>query len=680
MSTDESTEGYKLNISRLTIDKLGVRLYDRASAVVAELIANSYDADATQVTVSLPMGTQLDNLDGDGQPWDIVVEDDGHGMSPEEAQLLFLDVGSDRRTRSVNGPRSPRFDRPVMGRKGIGKLAPFGICRQIEIVSAGGELIEGQYQVSHFVMDYDEIIKDEPGAAPLTSGELDRTWRETSVTRVTLRQFLPKRVPPADVFLRQLARVFRGTTDFEIAVRNLREPLFGAKPLPPFEIEVDEQTRIRLDDRPVPRGDRELPVTGWVAKAKSAYKNDEDVGVRIYARNKIVATTRDFEQSSGYSGEFVVRSYLVGEVVADWLDVDGQDDLIRTDRQDILWNSEEGEALKRYGQQLVKEVARSAIPVHEQSMARRVLERSRVESRARSTFNDDELVESAVELTTMLGRSVSEDKLNDSEYLERLVQFVLSVAPHHLLVESFADLAELTSGSSDALDRLVELFRRTEVAALASYAQVARGRIEAISSLEAALKHDGSEPADESRLQKILRSAPWLINPEWEVISENQTLRTFAERYATLIQECWPSDLKLPAEDFRRRPDFVMMETSGQLHCIEIKRPHAGLKRDDFTRFYHYITVFSSMREQEQTLTGHWARGCIFHLIVDQIDLADNMQADLLGRYIADGTVVHSTWVDLLARTSRSNADFLDAHKASLQAASESGSPSSEDA
>ena len=31
---------YHLRISRLTVDKLGVKLYDKASAVVAELIAN----------------------------------------------------------------------------------------------------------------------------------------------------------------------------------------------------------------------------------------------------------------------------------------------------------------------------------------------------------------------------------------------------------------------------------------------------------------------------------------------------------------------------------------------------------------------------------------------------------------------------------------------------------------
>src|SRR6266481_5286622 len=50
---------YQLRISRLTVDKLGVKLYDKASAVVAELIANGYDADAEVVTVKIPLGTAL---------------------------------------------------------------------------------------------------------------------------------------------------------------------------------------------------------------------------------------------------------------------------------------------------------------------------------------------------------------------------------------------------------------------------------------------------------------------------------------------------------------------------------------------------------------------------------------------------------------------------------------------
>lgn len=50
---------YLMTISRLTVDKLGVKLYDRVSAVIAELVANSYDADATEVTISAPMGEYL---------------------------------------------------------------------------------------------------------------------------------------------------------------------------------------------------------------------------------------------------------------------------------------------------------------------------------------------------------------------------------------------------------------------------------------------------------------------------------------------------------------------------------------------------------------------------------------------------------------------------------------------
>lgn len=45
-----------MRISRLTVDKLGVKLYDSMFSVIAELIANVYDPDVTHVTVRAPMG------------------------------------------------------------------------------------------------------------------------------------------------------------------------------------------------------------------------------------------------------------------------------------------------------------------------------------------------------------------------------------------------------------------------------------------------------------------------------------------------------------------------------------------------------------------------------------------------------------------------------------------------
>ena len=48
-----------MKISRLTIDKLGVQMHNRVSAVSAELIANSYDANAENVTIRQPFGQYL---------------------------------------------------------------------------------------------------------------------------------------------------------------------------------------------------------------------------------------------------------------------------------------------------------------------------------------------------------------------------------------------------------------------------------------------------------------------------------------------------------------------------------------------------------------------------------------------------------------------------------------------
>ncbi len=114
---------YHLTISRLTIDKLGVKLYDKVSAVVAELIANSYDADAETVTVRLPLNVAMATTAG-GEVKDkglsIEVVDDGHGMTPDEARSFYLKVGTDRRART-DGALSREKKRPVMGRKGIGQ-------------------------------------------------------------------------------------------------------------------------------------------------------------------------------------------------------------------------------------------------------------------------------------------------------------------------------------------------------------------------------------------------------------------------------------------------------------------------------------------------------------------------------------------------------------------------------
>ena len=91
---------YRMTISRMTVDKLGVKLYDKVSAVIAELVANGYDADAEEVTVETPMGVTLASLSKgtvSDSGYAITVHDKGHGMQPDVVNPFYLTVGSERR-------------------------------------------------------------------------------------------------------------------------------------------------------------------------------------------------------------------------------------------------------------------------------------------------------------------------------------------------------------------------------------------------------------------------------------------------------------------------------------------------------------------------------------------------------------------------------------------------------
>ena len=178
------------------------------SAVIAELIANAYDADAINVTVRAPMGQFLATRAGGvvaDKGFDIQVIDDGIGMTPQQVQDFFLVVGAERRNDPNRGSLSPGFKRKVMGRKGVGKLAPFGICKTIEVISAGGDLVNGNdgapnaqgYLTSHIVLDYDrrDIRWSDELAASF------QEWGQAIVKRIGTLSRDPLRKATLELFL-----------------------------------------------------------------------------------------------------------------------------------------------------------------------------------------------------------------------------------------------------------------------------------------------------------------------------------------------------------------------------------------------------------------------------------------------------------------------------------------------
>lgn len=655
---------YHLRISRLTVDKLGVKLYDKASAVVAELIANGYDADAETVTVHLPLNLQLASQAG-GKLKDlgyaIDVEDDGHGMTPEEAIGFYLRVGADRRARKgEDGGRSRKKKRPVMGRKGIGKLAPFGICRRIEVWSAGGPKTKNGYAITHFFMDFDKIVTDDDEAVPLEVGSEDRGWSKKSGTRIRLTSFLAKRVPDQETFLRQLAVRFTfAKPDFKILIADTATK--GAKPVKvnPLDIPLLPGSRIDLASRPVIADDgTTLPVSGWLGMAKEAYKNEEMMGVRIYARGKIAGVTRDFNQPAGFTGEFAMRSYLVGQVEAEWLDLDNGDDLVRTDRQDILWSSDYGELLRRWGAELIKEIARISREPRRVRVRDEFLRKSGIEDKARQRFGDKQVARVAIDLAKKFGGFAAEDELSDDVYVEDLSQIILSVAPHQALMEAFHEFTNQVTKGEASIDQMLDIFSKAQIAELASYAQIAAQRVRVINDLQQII----DVSMDENQFQALIAQAPWLIEPSWTVITKNQSLKNFKHAFEKFWKRTHGTEVVLAIDKEAKRPDFTLVSIDGLLHIVEIKKAGHAFDDTDFDRLINYVDAFDQFFKENQETVSEFYRAWRIDLVADGEKLKKSSNRHAFGGFVESNRVKRMSWRDFLTRAKKVHEQFLDVH------------------
>ncbi len=651
---------YAMTVSGNTTDKLGVKLYDKVSDVIAELISNAYDADAENVTVRVPTGKVLASRKG-GVIRDlghvITVEDDGHGMDPDEADKFYLKVGTDRRTdgrRGGGGARSPKKNRAVMGRKGIGKLAPFGICKKIEVRSAGGPKGENGYRISHFAMCYDDMVKDiDANYEPIPCSE-DRRWSPTPGTRIIMSDFLTGRIPDSDTLASQITRKFSlGLPDFQIAVHDTES---GQEiSIADMKIDIAEGTKIALDEE-LDAGGQKLRVAGWVAYSKHPYKNEEVAGIRIYARGKLAAVTRDFGRKAGFAGEHSMRSYLVGEMRADWLD--GEEDLIASDRQDILWSSDKGEAFKEWGQKVVGRLGRDAEKAVRNATYRTFADKSNFEQKAKERFKDKEVYEAATAVGRAVGRIADRGMLDNAECVDGLLELILAVAPSKMLVDKLALIAD--DESPHALRIMSSLFGDAKTAETAWMGQIADARVRALNKLENAIRGD-PDPAG-IELQKILEEAPWLINPQWTVLQSNQNLENFRKAFQAWYKKTRHVDITTTAIGrANKRPDFVLMSAFRVIEVAEIKKPGHVLVDEEFERLHGYVRAIDEFISANPEIAKVDDR-CHVTLVCDSKNVKG--LAESAYDHLVDGKqLTQITWEELLSGARNAHEDFLSCDK-----------------
>ena len=206
-------EPLKLRFLGALVEQLGAQMYPSATAAVAELISNAWDADAKNVWVNIPLGEAWNSNE------EIEVLDDGHGMNRQQVQDHYLNVGRKRRLQDGGETRSGR---PVHGRKGLGKFAAFGTAEMLEChtVQDDAGLI--------FLLDYEKIRKQLSGSDhvvdefsnPQTFLSPDGT-QLSSGTKIRLTRLRLKRSIPEDRFLQSMSRRFAiDQTDMKVFING----------------------------------------------------------------------------------------------------------------------------------------------------------------------------------------------------------------------------------------------------------------------------------------------------------------------------------------------------------------------------------------------------------------------------------------------------------------------------
>jgi hypothetical protein len=339
-------EPFTFSVDLAVVESLGINLYSNAAAVLSELVANAWDADANRVSIDWG-----DNGD------EITIEDDGVGMTREELNERYLTVAYKKRDRE--GKISPRHNRPFMGRKGIGKLSVFSLAGEVVVYSTkDGERNGFRIKLNELKQSIAEKKRYHP-----TPVEIPEDFPAEG-TRIVLRELNRKRTGVSVTALRRrIARRFDvlGYADddparfvIEIDGRPVtyedREDLKRLEYI--WQHGIDEiaardtpnaKRRWVIADNAVD-STRGWQLEGWFGTVRKPDELNDPEDTQESLRNIIIlARRRPIQEGILDQLDFnkIFGSYVTGQIRAEFLDLDdGSDDIATSDRQRLIEDDE----------------------------------------------------------------------------------------------------------------------------------------------------------------------------------------------------------------------------------------------------------------------------------------------------------------------------------------------------
>lgn len=316
-----------------TIEHLGVKMYSTLPPVLAELVANSYDSGAKNVYITLDDSNKTKKT--------ITVIDDGSGMDFNDIENNFLVIGKNRRD---SGDKTIVKGRKPIGKKGLGKLAYFGIAKSVTVTS-----VKAGYKNS-FSMKWDKILSEVTGSYHPDLGDYNVRVRQKNGTIVVLSDIKRKTNFDSLEISRALSRHFIVDTNFTIHVKRNTEKYKKVDSKMRHEgLDVEMEWSIPGSDILNKEYVKRKSITGHIfATKKPVSPSTQMRGITIFSRKKLVNLPEYFSESQ--SSHFF--SYVSGWIEADFID-ELEEDVISTDRQSLIWDNDDMQDFRKKLQQMM---------------------------------------------------------------------------------------------------------------------------------------------------------------------------------------------------------------------------------------------------------------------------------------------------------------------------------------
>ena len=450
---------------------------------------------------------------------EVVVTDDGNGMTRTGAQEAYLIVGRKRRETPLKD-LSEKKKRKVHGRKDIGKLAAFGTAGTLECTTVR----EGE--TTAFILDYDEIRKltpdtDYPAPSVLAPAPLVDPKGNTlsSGTRIRLTNLRVKRRLNEDTFMRSMSRRF--------AIRDMNVWINGT-PLQRFDIPLE--FRFPRDGTP-PDVDLALESDGWAAETiadgnevrwwigftEKPLTVGDDQGISILARDKMAQRPFKFERAQGTTAQ-LGQEYLVGEVLADWLDSgEGiETDLIQSNRDQLQLEDPRIDKLLEWGRKRLGWALRE----------RQKLKSAKAAKDAEKNLALEELLGDRTKgerqaLLNVAGRIAKLPEM-DADGVAEVMRGVIDSQSEVVVRDLMEQIAEEEDPVQDRMWALVAQFGLIDARRLMS---VIEARLKTIDQLQHSLAHGAKEVPE---IHRIIRADTWLLDPRWHLLGDEVDIDSLA--------------------------------------------------------------------------------------------------------------------------------------------------------